>query len=80
MTDFSDLKAWLLIGMIPIFVGAVAISGYASRIMLLNVLTYDATADAQIKQVELKTQQINERLNQIQKRIQEQNENQVRGR
>jgi glucosamine 6-phosphate synthetase-like amidotransferase/phosphosugar isomerase protein len=80
MTDFSDLKVLLLILMIPIFVGAVAISGYSSRIMLLNVLTYDAQADAQIKQVEQKTKEIDERLNQIQKQIQEQNENQVRNR
>jgi glucosamine 6-phosphate synthetase-like amidotransferase/phosphosugar isomerase protein len=67
----SDLKALLLILMIPFFIGVVAISVYSSRIMLLNVLTYDAHADAQIKQATQKMQEIDARLNQIQKRLQE---------
>jgi peptidoglycan hydrolase CwlO-like protein len=71
MNDFSVLKVLLLILMIPTFVAVFAITAYSSRIMLLNVLTYDAQAEAQIKQVEQKTKEVNERLNQIQKQIQE---------
>jgi hypothetical protein len=67
----TDLKVLLLIAMIPLFVGIFAISAFTSRIVLLNMLTYDPVISARVDQINKRNEEIEQRLNQIQKRLQE---------
>lgn len=67
--ELLSLKFLAILMVVPLFIVVFVISVYTSRMVMLNMLTYDPATEAKIKVINERTAQIDERLTQINKKL-----------